>query len=129
MTRTTTAGLAAVGGFIVLLVAASAAFIDLDAEGLRGTAIGAGLGILNLALGYFLTRRALRQGMKSAMRTLLSGFFLRLVVVAGLTLVFQRTASVDAVAFALTFMVFFFVYLGLEVMLVERSLNGTRRTA
>jgi hypothetical protein len=129
MTRTTTAGLAAVGGFIVLLVAASAAFIDLDAEGLRGTAVGAGLGILNLALGYFLTRRALRQGMKSAMRTLLSGFFLRLVVVAGLTLVFQRTASVDAVAFALTFMVFFFVYLGLEVMLVERSLNGTRRTA
>ena len=48
------------------------------------TAIGAGLGILNLVLGYFLTRRALRQGMKSAMRTLLSGFFLRLVAVAGL---------------------------------------------
>jgi hypothetical protein len=129
MTKTTTAGLAAVGGFIVLLVAASAAFIDPDAEGLRGTAIGAGLGILNLALGYFLTRRALRQGMKSAMRTLLSGFFLRLVAVAGLTLVFQRTASVDPVAFALTFMVFFFVYLAVEVLLVERSLNGTGRTA
>lgn len=124
MKRTTTAGLAAVGGFIVLLVAASAAFIDLDAEGLRGTAIGAGLGILNLVVGYFLTRRALRQGMKSALRTLLTGFFVRLVLIVGLTLVFQRVGSVDAVAFALTFMVFFFLYLGVEVLLVERSLNG-----
>ena len=129
MTRTTTAGLAATGGFILLLVAASAAFIDLDAEGLAGTAIGAGLGILNLVVGYLVTRRALRRGMKSAMRTLLGGFFLRLVTVVGLTMVFQRTAAVDPVAFALTFMVFFFVYLGVEVVLVERSLNGTRRTA
>jgi hypothetical protein len=124
MKRTTTAGLAAVGGFLVLLVAASAAFIDLDAEGLRGTAIGAGLGIANLAVGYFLTRRALRQGMKSALKTLMSGFLVRLTVIAVLTIVFQRTASIDAVAFALTFLVFFFVYLGVEVMLVERSLNG-----
>lgn len=129
MKRTTTAGLAAVGGFLVLLVAASAAFIDLDAEGLRGTAIGAGLGILNLVVGYFLTRRALRQGMKSAMRTLLSGFFVRLVVVATLTIVFQRMASVDEVAFALTFMIFFVVYMGVEVLLVQRSLNGSGRAA
>jgi hypothetical protein len=125
MKRTTTAALAAVGGFLVLLVAASAAFIDLDdAEGLRGTAIGAGLGIVNLVAGYLVTRRALRLGMKSAMKTLMSGFLLRLMALAGLTLLFQRTDSIDAVAFALTFMLFFFIYLGVEVMLVERSLNG-----
>jgi len=129
MKRTTTAGLAAVGGFIVLLVAASAAFIRLDGKGLRGAAIGAGLGLLNLVLGYVVTRRALKQGMKSALRTLLSGFFLRLVTVAVLVIVFQRTPSIDAVAFALTFMIFFFVYLGVEVLLVERSLNGTGRAA
>ena len=124
MKRTTTAALAAVGGFLVLLVAASAAFIDLDAEGLRGTAIGAGLGVVNLVAGYLVTRRALRLGMKSAMKVLMSGFLLRLMALAGLTLLFQRTASIDAVAFALTFMFFFFIYLGVEVMLVERSLNG-----
>jgi hypothetical protein len=129
MKRTTTAGLAAVGGFIVLLVAASAAFIDLDAQGLRGTAIGAGLGILNFAVGYLVTRRALRQGMKSALRTLLAGFLVRLVAVAGVMVVLHRTKAADPAAFGLTFMVFFFAYLGVEVLLVERSLNGTGRAA
>lgn len=129
MTRTTTVGLAMVGGFTILLVVASAAFVDLDPEGLRGTAVGTGLGLLNLVVGYFVTRRALRRGMKSAMRTLLAGFFLRLVAVVGLMVVFQRIKTVDPVAFALSFLVFFFVYLGVEVYLVERSLNGTRRTA
>jgi hypothetical protein len=130
MKRTTTVGLAAVGGFIALLVVVSASVIDLSRPaGLRGAAIGAGLGLLNLLAGYFVTKRALRHGMKSAMRTLLTGFFLRLVTVAALIVVFQRTAAVDAVAFALSFLVFFFVYLGLEVLLVERSLNGTGRAA
>jgi len=129
MTRTTTVGLAMVGGFTILLVVASAAFVDLDPEGLRGTAVGTGLGLLNLVVGYFVTRRALRRGMKSAMRTLLAGFLLRLVAVVGLMVVFQRMKTVDPVAFALSFLVFFFVYLGVEVFLVERSLGGARRTA
>ena len=129
MTRTTTAGLIAVGGFLVLLVVASAAFIHLDAEGLRGTAIGVGLGLLNFAVGYMVTRRALRQGMKSALRTLLAGFLVRLLAVAGLMVVLHRTKLADPAAFGLTFMFFFFVYMGLEVLLVERSLNGGRRPA
>ena len=129
MTRTATAGLTMVGGFIVLLVAASVAFIEMDREGVRGTVVGAGLGIVNLAVGYLVTRRALRRGMKSAMATLAGGFFARLLVVVGLMVVFQRTKTVDPVAFALTFLVFFFAYLGVEVLLVERSLDGTRRAA
>lgn len=129
MTRTATAGLTMVGGFVVLLVVASVAFIKLDREGVRGTMVGAGLGILNLAVGYFVTRRALRHGMKSAMATLAGGFFARLLVVVGLMVLFQRTKAADPVAFALTFLVFFFVYLGVEVFLVERSLDGARRAA
>ena len=46
-----------------------------------------------------------------------------------LMLVFRRTGSVDPAAFALTFLVFFFLYLGLELLLVERSLAGARRAA
>ena len=42
-------------------------------------------------------------------------------------LVFRRTGSVDPAAFALTFLVFFFLYLGVELLLVERSLAGARR--
>ena len=43
--------------------------------------------------------------------------------------VFRRTGAADPAAFALTFLVFFFVYLGVEMILVERSLAGTRRAA
>jgi len=129
MTRSATVGLAMVGGFTLLLVVASIAFIKWDRGGLRGTAVGAGLGLLNLAIGYMVTRRALRRGMKSAMAVLAGGFFVRLAVIVGLMVLFQRTGAVDPVAFALTFLVFFFVYLGFEVLLVERSLNGTRRVA
>jgi hypothetical protein len=42
-------------------------------------------------------------------------------------LLFRRTDSIDPAAFALTFLVFFFVYLGLEMLLVERSLAPNSR--
>jgi hypothetical protein len=127
MTRTATSGLVMVGAFVALLLIASVAFIKLDREGVRGTVIGAGLGLLNLAVGYFVTRRTLRRGMRSAMATLAGGFIARLFVVAGLVVLFQRTGAADPAAFALTFLVFYFVYLGVEVLLVERSLERTRR--
>lgn len=129
MTRTATLGLAMVGGFTLLLVVASVAFIKMDEGGVRGAAIGAGLGLLNLGVGYLVTRRALKRGMKSAMATLAGGFFARLVVIVGLMIVLHKTGAADPVAFALAFFVLFFVYLGVEVVLVERSLNGTRRAA
>ncbi|MDQ1566038.1 MAG: hypothetical protein QOF96_918, partial [Actinomycetota bacterium] len=116
-------GLVMVGGFIALLTLAALAFVKPDGDGARGAAIGAGVGIVNLGAGYLMTRRALRYGMRSAMATLAGGFIARLFVVAGLMLVFRRTGSVDPAAFALTFLVFFFAYLGVEMILVERSLT------
>lgn len=127
MTRTATQGLVMVGAFIALLVVVSATFVDLDGDGVRGTVIGAALGLLNLTVGYLVTRRTLRRGMKSAMATFVGGFLARLIVLSGLMVLFQRTGAADPAAFALTFLVFFFVYLGVEVLVVERSLDGTRR--
>ena len=121
MSRTATQGLLMVGAFIGLLVVAALAFVEPDGDGARGAAIGAGLGLVNLGVGYLVTRRSLRHGMKSAMATLAGGFIARLFVVASLMLLFRRTDSIDPAAFALTFMVFFFAYLGLEMLLVERS--------
>ncbi len=112
------AGLAVVGLMIVVF-----ASVERDREGVLGSAIGAGVGLLNLAVGYVVMRWALRRDMKMALRTLVGGFFVRLVVVAGLMVVFQRTGAADPGAFGLTFLVFFFVYLGLEVFLVERSID------
>ncbi len=126
MSRTATQGLLMVGAFMGLLLMAALLFIEPDGDGVRGAAIGAGLGFANLGLGYLVTRRSLRHGMKSAMATLAGGFLARMFVVVGLMLVFRRTDAIDPAAFALTFLVFFFAYLGLEMILVERSLAGTR---
>ena len=123
MSRTTSQGLLMVGGFIGLLTLAALAFVKPDGDGARGAAIGAGLGIVNLGAGYLVTRRSLRHGMKSAMATLAGGFIARLFVVVGMILLLRRTGSVDPAAFALTFLVFFFAYLGVEMILVDRSLT------
>jgi hypothetical protein len=101
----------------------------MDQDGVVGIVIGAGVGLLNLALGYVVTRRTLQQGIKAATVMLAGGFIARLLVVVVLMLVLRSTGAADPAAFAVTFLVFFFVYLGIEVLLVERSLTGTRSTA
>ncbi|MGH9010626.1 MAG: hypothetical protein ACRDYF_12380 [Acidimicrobiia bacterium] len=123
MTPTATPGLILAGAFVVVLVIVLVASVELDKEGVRGSLIGTALGLLNLGVGYLVMRRALRQGMKQALMTVVGGMIARLLVVAGLMILFQRTEAADPTAFALTFFVFFFVYLGLEVLLVERSLD------
>lgn len=127
MTRTASQGLLMVGAFIALLVGTTVAVVEPDRQGARGAAVGAGLGLVNLGVGYLVIRRALRRGMQSAMATLAGGFMARLIVVVALMLVFRRTDTIDEAAFALTFLVFFFVYLGVELLLVERSLDRSRR--
>ena len=122
-TRTATPGLILAGAFVVVLVVVLVGSVELDEKGVRGTVIGAGLGLLNLGLGCLVMRRALRRGMKQALMTVVAGMIARLLVVAGLMVLFQRTGAADPTAFALSFLVFFFVYLGLEVLLVERSLD------
>ncbi|MHC4135990.1 MAG: hypothetical protein ACYS0K_13505 [Planctomycetota bacterium] len=123
MTRTVSVGLALVAGMVLLLAAASVLLIDFDRAGRNGALAGAGLGVLNLGLGYWLTRRSLRRGMKSAMATLLGGFLVRLVLVVALAFAFHSVEGISEVAFALVFMVFFFVYVAIEVLLVERTLQ------
>jgi len=121
VTRTAAAGLILVASMTLLLGLACAFFVDFDRAGWLGAGAGALLGLLNLAAGARMTRRALARGMQAAMRTLLGGFFARLLLVAVLIVVFHRTKQVDEVAFALVFLAFFFAYVALEVRLVERA--------
>lgn len=127
MTRTASQGLLMIGGFVALLVVMWAVFVRLDGNGVRGTLVGAGLGLVNLGLGALLTRRALRRGMKSATATMAGGFAARLLALVVLILVFERSRTVDAAAFALTFLIMFFIYVGVELLMVERT--GSRRAA
>ena len=129
MSRTATQGLIFVGVFIAGLAVVAASLIRPDTRGMRGAVIGATLGIVNLLVGYVVTRQSLRHGMRNAMGTMVGGFLARLLVLAVLIVFFQRTGAADPTAFALTFLVFFFVYLGLEMLLVERTLGRARRAA
>lgn len=126
MSRVAVQGLVMVGGFIVLLLAASLVFVKLDGDAARGAAIGAGLGLANLALGLVMARRAMRSGATSSMAALMGGFFARLVVLVVLIEVFLRTTTISAAAFGLTFLVFFFVYLGFELVMVEKARSAGR---
>lgn len=127
MSRVAVQGLVMVGGFIALLVVASLVFVRLDGNAARGAAIGAGLGLLNLGLGLVMARKSMRSARErgssatSAMATLLGGFFVRMVVLVVLIEIFMRTSTIDPAAFGLTFLVFFFVYLGFELVMVERA--------
>ena len=97
--------------------------VDFDGPGLAGIGIGAALGALNLALGLWLTARALRKGGKTVLRVMMGGFLIRFVTLAVLIVLFHSMEGVSEIGFGITFMIFFMVFMGLEVRLVEKSLR------
>lgn len=130
MTATTRKVLVAMTVGMALMVGVAVVnFIELDAAGLLGAGIGAALGLLNLAVGYRMTTRAVGLGLNPALRIMLGGFFLRLILLVGLMLLFRSVPSVDEVAFALVFVVFFFLLVAVEIVVVERTLQGSGRLA
>ena len=120
MTPIAKRGLLAAGGFVVLVAALLAVFVTFNDAAARGIAIGVALGLANLAVSLFFTKRALHKGVQGAMATIVAGFSARLVVLVALFLVFKQTSTIDAAAFALTFVAFFFVYLAVEIVQVEQ---------
>ncbi|NJN14109.1 MAG: hypothetical protein HC813_00090 [Planctomycetes bacterium] len=120
-----TSALFVLAGLLVLLAFAFLRLVPLDRAALTGAAIGATLGLLNIVLGVYATRSALRKGPAAALRTMLGGFFLRLLLLVGLVLWFQSEASVNEVAFALSFFAFFFVFLAVEVRMIQKPMNGS----
>lgn len=118
-----TVGVGSVAGFVLLILVAMLYVVEFDGAGIVGAVIGAVVGLLNLAVGYVLADRALKRGMNSALTMLMGGFLARLVILVALVFIFHKTEAVNEVAFALSFMVFFFLYVGVEIMLVSRSMR------
>lgn len=121
MTPVAKQGLLVAGGFIVLVAAMSLFFVSFSSASARGVAVGAALGIVNLIVGLFFTRRSMRHGITSTTATIVGGFGARLVVLVALFLAFRGSSTVDAAAFGLTFVIFFFVYLAAEIVMIERN--------
>ncbi len=116
-------------GLIALLGVAFWRFVPLDRAAWIGVGAGAALGVANLVLGYYATRSALRKGPAAALRTMLGGFFLRLLALVVLMLWFQRGSSVNPMAFAIAFFAFFFVFLAVEVRMISGSSARRRQLA
>jgi hypothetical protein len=125
VTTNTTIGYLAAGTFVLLLGGALAFAVEFDRPGLAGIGLGALAGALNLVVGLRLTARALRRGGKSVLRTMVGGFFGRFITLVVLIVVFHSMEAVNEVGFGITFMIFFMVFMGLEVRLVEKSLRRT----
>ncbi len=96
----------------------------IDGPSLAGLAVGAGLGFLNLAVGGLLLYWTLKRRPKSALIVSLVGFFVRLGLLLGLTYYFWYIDSVDAVTFAISFVIFFFLFLVVEIGIVGRASKG-----
>lgn len=112
-------------GFLALaLVGALIWAVEFDQAGVMGCSIGALFGVANLVLGLRITARAMQRGdSKALMATITSGFLIRFFVLAVLIVLFHFTEPINEVAFALTFLIFFMLFMCLEVRLVEKSLR------
>jgi hypothetical protein len=124
MSSGTIIGLFGVGSMVLLLVGALIWAVDFDRAGVVGCSVGAALGLLNLVAGLRITASAMRKGgSKAVMSVITFGFLARFFALAILIVVFHFVAAVNTVAFALTFLLLFMVFLGLEVRLVASSLR------
>jgi len=121
----TTIGFLAAGVFTLILGAALVYAVDFDGPGIAGVVTGAAVGGANLALGLWLTSRALRKGGNAVLRTMMGGFLLRFFVLAALIVVFHQVDAVDEIGFGITFLIFFMLFLAFEVRLVDKSLRRT----
>src|SRR5256885_16496748 len=93
MTRNAATAVVMVGAFVVLLVVVSVGFIRLDPPGVRGTVIGAGLGLVKLPLARLVTPHARRHGIKSAIPRLPGEFLARLFGLVVLIPILPRTGA------------------------------------
>jgi len=125
VSNTSLAALVGVGFFAFLLLGGLSWFVGTDSARLTGAGIGALLGVLNLAVGIPLTMRAMRSGTNALLRVIVGGFLINLIAVVVLTVVLHGREGVSEIAFALTYVAFFFIFDGLKVFMVEKSLRRT----
>ena len=122
------AGALLMGAMTIAALLAVVIFRGLEGPALAGLGIGAGLGAVNLALGGGLLWWTLKRRPKAALIVSLVGFFARLGILLGLTYWFWSVPEVDAITFAVSFVVFFFLFLVVEIGIVSRASKGPAGT-
>ena len=127
--KRSTGGVILFAGAILVIAVAYLLTTPLDGPLLVGVLFGAALGGFNILVSYMGITRALSKGQTAVVGMMLGGFFARLTVLVLLVLYFQTQPWVNEVAFAVSFMVFFCVFMAIEIHLVQRSLNGSRNLA
>lgn len=116
-------GLMTIAALVGLLL-----YRGLEGPTLAGLGIGGGLGAVNLAVGGSFLWWTLKRHPKAALIVSLGGFFARLGILLGLTYWFWSVPEVDAITFAVSFVVFFFLFLVVEIGIVSRASKGPAGT-
>ncbi len=93
---------------------------------LWGVGWGAIVGGVNIALGGWLLAWTLKNRPQKAIQVSVGGFFVRLVALLGLTYAFWKMDGVDEMSFAVSFVIFFFAFLFVEIALLERASKRTK---
>lgn len=88
----------------------------------RGLLVGAALGLVNLVLGVFFTRRSLAGEPGAVLVNIAAGFGARFIVLIGLLTVFSFVPAlgVSPAAFGFTFVAGIFLYFGIEAAVALR---------
>ena len=104
---------------------ASSTFGAISPAVVTGIVAGAGFGLINLLAGNWTTRKAIRLGERYAVKLMILGFLIRLVLLAAVILAVPRS-WMSAEAFVVTFLVAFVLGVVIEAknVMIPRSRKG-----
>jgi hypothetical protein len=109
------ATLAIVGG-----IAAFPLWKNGSPEVLTAVLVGAGLSTLNVLAGYFAIRYAFGKSHTTFLTAVLGGMGIRMAVILGALVVLIKVAGLHAVALTVSLLVFYVLYLVLEIMYIQK---------
>lgn len=91
-------------------------------EVLVGAAIGATLSTLNVVAGYITIEYAVTKSHSTFLKAVLGGMGVRMVVMLGFVVLLVKVVGVHTVAFTVSLLVCYVVFLGIEIFFIQRKL-------
>jgi hypothetical protein len=96
-------------------------------EILTAVLTGAGLSTLNVLAGYFAIAYAFGRSHTTFLTTILGGMGIRMAVVLGALVVLIKVAGMHAMALTVSLLVFYVIYLVLEIVYIQRRFGLTKQ--
>ncbi|MDH3251785.1 MAG: hypothetical protein OEM41_03275 [Ignavibacteria bacterium] len=96
-------------------------------EVLKAVLVGAGLSTLNVLAGYFAIAYAFERSHTAFLTAILGGMGIRMAIVLGALVVLIKVAGLHAVALTVSLLVFYVLYLVLEILYIQKRFGLTKQ--